>query len=51
MKLRWLAGYGPAFVLGVTILAFWELYVRSGQISAEVLPTPIAIVRAFCSSR
>ncbi len=25
MKLRWLAGYGPAFVLGVTILAFWEL--------------------------
>ena len=47
MKLRWLAGYGPAFVLGVTILAFWELYVRSGQISAEVLPTPTAIVQAL----
>jgi len=47
MKLRWLAGFGPAFVLGVTIVALWELYVRSGQISSQVLPTPTAIVQAL----
>jgi ABC-type nitrate/sulfonate/bicarbonate transport system permease component len=47
MKLRWIAGYGPAFVLAVALLAFWELYVRSGQISPAVLPTPTGIVQAL----
>lgn len=47
MKLRWLAGYGPAFVLGVTLLALWELYVRMGQVSSQVLPSPSAIVQAL----
>ncbi len=47
MKLRWIAGYGPAFVLAVTLLACWELYVRSGQINPAVLPTPIGIVQAL----
>ncbi|GAC1613358.1 MAG: ABC transporter permease [Ktedonobacteraceae bacterium] len=47
MKLRSLAGYGPAFVLSVTLLVLWELYVRTGQISSEVLPTPTAIVQAL----
>ena len=47
MKLRWLAGYGPAFVLGLTLLAFWELYVRAGQISSQVLPSPTAIIQAL----
>jgi ABC-type nitrate/sulfonate/bicarbonate transport system permease component len=47
MKLRWLAGYGPAFVLSVSLLAFWELYVRAGQISSQVLPSPIAIIQAL----
>ena len=47
MKLRWIAGYGPAFVLAVGLLAFWELYVRSGQISPAVLPTPTGIVQAL----
>ena len=47
MTLRRLAGYGPAFVLTVTLLAIWELYVRAGNISTQVLPTPIAIVQAL----
>ena len=47
MKLRWIAGYGPAFVLAVTLLACWELYVRFGQISATVLPTPTGVVQAL----
>lgn len=47
MKLRWIAGYGPAFVLAVSLLACWELFVRSGQISPAVLPTPTGIVQAL----
>ena len=47
MKLHRLAGYGPAFVLVVTLLALWELYAGTGQISSQVLPTPTAIVRAL----
>ncbi|GAC1305514.1 MAG: ABC transporter permease [Ktedonobacteraceae bacterium] len=47
MKLRRLAGFGPAFVLSVTLLVFWELYVRAGLISPRVLPTPTAIVQAL----
>ncbi len=47
MKLRWIAGYGPAFVLAVALLAFWELYVRSGRISPVVLPTPSGIIQAL----
>jgi ABC-type nitrate/sulfonate/bicarbonate transport system permease component len=50
MKLRWLAGYGPAFVLTVTLLVFWELYVRAGQISPTVLPTPIAVVQGLINN-
>lgn len=50
MKLRWLAGYGPAFVLAVTMLVFWELSVRVGQVSPRVLPAPIAIVQALISN-
>jgi ABC-type nitrate/sulfonate/bicarbonate transport system permease component len=47
MKLRQLAGYGPAFVLTLTLLALWELYVRAGQISVQVLPAPTTIVQAL----
>jgi len=47
MKLRRLAGFGPAFVLSVTLLVFWELYVRAGLISPRVLPTPTAIIQAL----
>ena len=47
LTLRRLAGYGPAFVLTITLLALWELYVRAGHISTQVLPTPIAIVQAL----
>lgn len=50
MKLRWIANYGPAFVLTVTLLVLWELYVRSGQISATVLPTPTSIVLALANN-
>ena len=47
MKLRGLADFGPAFVLTLTLLAFWELYVRAGQISTLVLPAPTAIIQAL----
>ena len=50
MKLRWLAGYGPAFVLAITLLVFWELYVRASQVSPTVLPTPIAVVQALINN-
>lgn len=47
MKLRRLADFGPAFVLTLTLLAFWELYVRAGQISTQLLPAPTAIIQAL----
>ena len=47
MKLRRLADSGPAFVLTLTLLVFWELYVRAGQISSQVLPAPTAIIQAL----
>lgn len=47
MKLHRLADFGPAFVLTLTLLAFWELYVRAGQISTQVLPAPTAIIQAL----
>jgi ABC-type nitrate/sulfonate/bicarbonate transport system permease component len=50
MKLRWLAGYGPAFVLAITLLVLWELYVRASQVSPTVLPTPIAVVQALINN-
>ncbi len=45
--LRRVAGYGPAFVLTIALLAFWELYVRAGQISPRILPAPTAVVQAL----
>ena len=50
MKLRRLASYGPAFVLAITLLALWELYVRISQISPLVLPAPTAIVQALANN-
>ncbi|HLZ57599.1 MAG TPA: ABC transporter permease [Ktedonosporobacter sp.] len=47
MTLRRLADYGPAVVLMVTLLALWELYVRSGAISQIFLPSPIVIGQAL----
>ena len=47
MTLRRLAGYGPAIVLTIALLALWELYVQAGHISVQVLPSPIAIVQAL----
>ncbi len=47
MTLRRLAGYGPAIVLALALLALWELYVRAGHVSVQVLPSPIAIVQAL----
>lgn len=46
-KLRRIAGYGPAFVLIITLLALWEVIVRSGQVSAYFLPPPTAIGQAL----
>jgi NitT/TauT family transport system permease protein len=47
MTLRRLAGYGPAIVLTIALLALWELYVTAGHVSVQVLPSPIAIVQAL----
>src|SRR5512135_722236 len=47
MTLRRLASYGPALVLAVALLALWELYVRAGNVSVQVLPSPIAIIQAL----
>ncbi len=52
MKIRRLASYGPAFVLVIALLAFWQLYVyvHISQISPQVLPTPTAIVAALINN-
>ena len=50
MTLRRLAGYGPAIVLTLALLALWELYVRAQQVSVQVLPSPIAIVQALMNN-
>ena len=47
MTLRRLAGYGPAIVLTLTLLALWELYARASHVSVQVLPSPIAIIQAL----
>jgi ABC-type nitrate/sulfonate/bicarbonate transport system permease component len=47
MTLRKLAGYGPALVLTLALLALWELYVRAGHVSVQVLPSPIAVIQAL----
>jgi ABC-type nitrate/sulfonate/bicarbonate transport system permease component len=47
MILRRLAGYAPAIVFVLAILAFWELYVRADQVSTQVLPAPTAIIQAL----
>ncbi len=46
-RLRGISGYGPAFVLAFALFAFWELYVRAGQVSTAVLPAPTAIMQAL----
>src|SRR6266436_3966360 len=50
MTLRRLAGYGPALVLTLALLALWELYVRAGHVSVQVLPSPIAIIQALINN-
>jgi ABC-type nitrate/sulfonate/bicarbonate transport system permease component len=47
MTLRRWAGYGPAIVLTIALLALWELYVQADKVSVQVLPSPIAIVQAL----
>ena len=48
--LRGIAGYGPAFVLAFALLALWELVVRAGKVSVELLPAPTAIVQALADN-
>jgi NitT/TauT family transport system permease protein len=47
MKLRQFAGYGPAVVLAVAILAIWEIVVRANLSLAHFLPSPSTIVYAL----
>jgi ABC-type nitrate/sulfonate/bicarbonate transport system permease component len=50
MKLRRFAGFGPALVLLVVLLALWQLYVRASQISPHLLPAPTDIVLALINN-
>ncbi len=50
MKLRRIAGYGPAILLAAALLACWELYVRAGQVSPRILPAPSDIVQALINN-
>jgi ABC-type nitrate/sulfonate/bicarbonate transport system permease component len=50
VTLRRIAGFGPAFVLALGLLVFWELYVRVGLINSRLLPSPTAIVQALLSN-
>lgn len=50
MRLRWIASYGPAFVLAVALLLLWELYVRTGQVSLTVLPSPTAVIQGLVNN-
>src|SRR2546428_6695556 len=50
MTLRRLAGFGPALVLTLSLLALWELYVRADNVSVQVLPSPIAIIQALINN-
>ena len=50
MTLRRLAGFGPALVLTLSLLALWEIYVRAGHVSVQVLPSPIAIIQALINN-
>jgi ABC-type nitrate/sulfonate/bicarbonate transport system permease component len=51
MILRRLAGYAPALVFLLMLLALWELYVRTAhQISMQVLPAPSAVVQALINN-
>src|SRR3989442_8489710 len=50
MTLRRLAGFGPALVLTLSLLALWELYVRADHVSVQVLPSPSAIIQALINN-
>ncbi|HEV2583623.1 MAG TPA: ABC transporter permease [Ktedonobacteraceae bacterium] len=50
MTLRRLAGYGPALVLAITLLALWQLYAQISQISPRFLPSPVAVVAALVNN-
>jgi ABC-type nitrate/sulfonate/bicarbonate transport system permease component len=47
MKFRWLANYGPAFVLALALVAIWEVAARANLNLAQSLPAPSAVVQAF----
>ena len=47
MTLRKLAGYGPAIILLITLLALWQVYVQVSQVSPLFLPSPTAIIAAL----
>ena len=45
--LGWLRAAAPALLLGVTVLALWQLVTTSGAISAYFLPAPGDVLRAW----
>jgi ABC-type nitrate/sulfonate/bicarbonate transport system permease component len=46
-RFRYVASFGPAFVLLIALFAFWELYVRVVQVPVDILPAPTAIIKAL----
>lgn len=50
MKLRWLANYGPAFVLAAVLLSIWEIVVRADLSLAQFLPAPSAVAQALADN-
>ena len=49
-RLRYVASFGPAFVLLIALFAFWELYVRAVQVPVDILPAPTAIIQALIAN-
>lgn len=50
MKLRRIAGFGPAIVLLVALLVLWQLYVQVSRINPRLLPSPGDIVLALANN-
>ncbi len=50
MKLRRLAGFGPAIVLLIALLALWQLYVWASRINPRLLPAPSDIILALTNN-
>lgn len=44
---RWAARVGPPLVVGLAILALWQIIAQSGAVAAFLLPAPAAVWQSF----